>query len=202
MSNKTLGPEQFTREYFPMRKKIVKVAVKRRRTIIFAALASMFLVFCSSVSSIIISSAQAGSRSIALHVGTTVQSVTKINVLSQPGTFTVTKDDIKAGFVDVPTGGSYLVTNNDRAGYKLVFQTSLLAGEGLSSVTVTAGLANPVPLTTNGATYAPQPYKAFKTTLNLGVRIGFISKDDKNGKDKLKPGIYSWPILSVGVLPL
>ncbi|MES2149768.1 MAG: hypothetical protein V4508_08230 [Pseudomonadota bacterium] len=155
----------------------------------------------------VLADAHAGKVAKTVQVGVTVKSILSIGPVTQPATFVVTKDDIKAGFVTVPNGGSYTVTNNNRAGYKLSFRTSDFGVIGLKTVTVESGLASPVGLASNAMSYAPQPYRSFKITLNPGLRFDFLSKNDPgfkdaNGNDKLKPGSYPWPVLAVGAEPL
>ncbi len=146
--------------------------------------------------------AYATKRTSSMAVSVQVKPITVISTVSQPATFTVSKDDIKAGAMLISQGGAYAVTNNDRAGYKLIFSTADYAALGFSGVTITSGLAQPIRLAPHSATSAPQPYTAFKATLQVSVRIVFNDTKDENGLKKPKPGTYPWPVLGVAIEPL
>lgn len=145
--------------------------------------------------------ASAAQRSASIAVSTQVKAITTISTVSQPTSFVVTQNDIKVGYVDLPAAGSYAIVNNDRAGYSLTFQT-LDFSKSLSVVRIVSGLAAPVTLLPAVSNNAPQPYSAFKTTLNLTMRFTLQLKKDSKGNVVLKPGSYPWPIVTVAVQPL
>jgi phosphate-selective porin len=143
--------------------------------------------------------AWAAKRTNAVPISVSVKAITTIKTSSQPTTFTITKDDIKAGYILIQNAGSYTVNNNDRAGFNLIFRTGSYAAQNISSVTVASGLNQAILLADAGLTNASQPYATFVTPITIAVKIVFQNKKDEHGNDKLTPGTYPWPILSVGV---
>lgn len=140
--------------------------------------------------------AMAAQRNGSLAVSARVPAITQFSVESQPATLTITKDDIRAGYVDVVC--SYEVKSNDRAGYGLAFA---VAPGSFNGVQVIGGLANPVTLTPGATTLAPQPYRRFYSTLQVTFHFLLVDKNDKQQDLKIKPGVYPWPV-NVSVQPL
>lgn len=133
--------------------------------------------------------ASAGQRNGAMAVSASVPAITQFSVINQPGTLTISKDDLKAGYVDVIC--AYEVKSNDRAGYGLMFA---VAPGTFNGVQVVGGLASPVSLAVGGSTLAPQPYRRFYSSLQVTFRFLLQDKNDKAQDVKLKPGVYPWPI--------
>lgn len=109
-------------------------------------------------------------------------------ILHQAPSLTITKDDIKAGYVILENGTRLAVKSNNRSGCLIVFRGLTWPFEEAYAF----GFPHDVHITQDGASYH-QSYK--RNTHQIQLTYRFILSENA------RPGKYSWP-LSIAIQPL
>lgn len=114
-----------------------------------------------------------------------------LQVLSQPGSISITEADIARGYVEVTTPMRVAVKSNTEEGYLLVFDNQ---ADFFRQARV-RGLANEVQLGTGGGVVAQRAPGRGMSAVTLALAFRF--ELTQNARE----GVYAWP-LQVSVAPL
>lgn len=133
----------------------------------------------------------AGAAETKLAVTATVLKHASLQVVSQPGSVSVTAADIARGYVDVPATAQIMVKSNTQDGYLLTFTSQ---GDFFRQALV-RGLANDVQLGPDGGGVAQKASGRgmTRTELDLGFRFVLSASAQQ--------GVYAWP-MRMSVTPL
>ena len=133
----------------------------------------------------------AGARETKLVVTATVLKHASLQVVSQPGSVSVTTADIARGYVDVPVTAKIMVKSNTQDGYLLTFASQ---GNFFRHAMV-RGLESEVQLGPDGGGVAQKATGRgmTRTDLDLGFRFMLSASAQQ--------GVYAWP-MRLSVTPL
>lgn len=162
--------------------KRVKTAVRQAAMSVLIGLAFVSLTAASFA---------AGAAETKLVVSATVLKHASLQVVSQPGSVTVTAVDIQRGYVDVPGTAQVMVKSNTQDGYLLTFTSH---GDFFRQALV-RGLANDVQLGPDGGGVAQRPTGRGMTRTGLDLGFRFVLSASA------QQGVYPWP-MTLSVTPL
>ncbi len=127
----------------------------------------------------------AGRATARVEVSATVLPRTMLTVRSQLRTLVITAEDIRRGFVEVPSASRIEVRSNDPRGYLLVFENRS-GPEGPFREAIVDGLGRQVQIGPAGG-WIPRTDPRGPATAELSYRFS-LAKD-------AAPGRYPWPLL-------
>ena len=124
----------------------------------------------------------AGGNRARIHVSASIQPMISQEMVRQERNLTITKEDVKSGYVDVQAATVLQVRTNSRDGYYLIFEFSpeVARETWIMDQNRTTVLANTI-----GTVHQPSPGLSGEVK-KLSYR--FILQPDT------EPGLYTWPI--------
>jgi hypothetical protein len=123
----------------------------------------------------------AGSSNAKIMVTATVVARVNQSIIHQESRITVTDEDIKRGFIEIPSGTILQVKTNDRKGYGLFFEGS----NELFKEVMVMDKGRTVVLSLNGG-FVHQPYSGRNIEVkDLSYKLHL--------KEDIQPGTYPWP---------
>lgn len=125
--------------------------------------------------------ASSASRSAQFRVSATVSPYVRLDVLQQQPLLTITTEDVKRGYVDVPGGTSLRTRTNDRNGFLVNFDAR---SNVFQRVTIT-GLGTAVEIGAQGGAVRAA-YAGPETSSQVGYRF-FLAQGVQSGS-------YPWPL--------
>jgi hypothetical protein len=115
----------------------------------------------------------------------------RLQVQYQAAVFSVARDDIERGYIDVAAASRFSIASNSRAGYVVDF---FPIGDLFSAVIIN-GLSAAVELSSDGGTVNVMQLATSPLTEARVLAYRFLLRPE------LQPGIYPWP-LKLSVHPL
>lgn len=162
--------------------------MKRVRTAVLQATKSVIGIALLGLTAL---SFTAGAGENKLAVSATVLKHASLQMLSQPGSVSVTAADIARGYVDVPATARMMVKSNTQDGYLLTFASQ---GDFFRQALV-KGLANDVQLGPDGGGVAQKALGRGMTGTELDLGFRFVLSAST------QQGVYAWP-MTMSVTPL
>jgi hypothetical protein len=125
--------------------------------------------------------ASTGTSSASMRITATVAPYTRLDVLAQAATLTVTAEDVTRGYVDVSAGTQLLARSNDPNGFSVSFSPRA----GIFDSAKITGLGSDVEIGRTGGS-VHRSYTGREASMLLGYR--FVLSPD------VAPGSYPWPL--------
>ena len=122
-----------------------------------------------------------GTSSASMRVSATVAPYTRLDVLAQSATLTVTAADVARGYVDVSAGTEVMARSNDTNGFSVNFTPRA----GVFDSAKITGLGSEVEIDRSGGS-VHRAYTGHEASMLLGYRF-VLARD-------VAPGSYPWPL--------
>ena len=145
----------------------------------------------ASLSTIVAEAQQTKAAPAKLGVVARVAAFFRLQVQYQAAVFSVARDDIERGYIDVAAASRFSIASNSRAGYVVDF---FPIGDLFSAVII-SGLSAAVELSSDGGTVNVMQLATSPLTEARVLAYRFLLRPE------LQPGIYPWP-LKLSVHPL
>ena len=155
------------------------------------AFALAIIAALASLSAIVAQAQQTKAAPAKLRVVARVAAFFRLQVQYQAAVFSVARDDIERGYIDVAAASRFSIASNSRAGYVVDF---FPIGDLFSAVII-SGLSAAVELSSDGGTVNVMQLATSPLTEARVLAYRFLLRPE------LQPGIYPWP-LKLSVHPL
>ncbi len=155
------------------------------------AFALAIIAALASLSTIVAQAQQTKAAPAKLRVVARVAAFFRLQVQYQAAVFSVARDDIERGYIDVAAASRFSIASNSRAGYVVDF---FPIGDLFSAVIIN-GLSAAVELSSDGGTVNVMQLATSPLTEARVLAYRFLLRPE------LQPGIYPWP-LKLSVHPL